>query len=101
MTLQDGSRVRISSHRAFSTPVRVQYLSDSEVIDAARMGDYYRPYDIRLDYTSNRLYSRIEGCSPLGNCSSTLFEYDLLAREQVERNRVVAASLTEICPQAK
>jgi hypothetical protein len=101
--LRNDTRVRVSGARSFSGAVRVTYQADGREVIAAKVGDYYYPLDIRCDDTREHLYVRTEGCSPLANtpfggCNVTLFEFDLNQREQLRRQRVAGASLTEICP---
>jgi hypothetical protein len=101
--LRNDALVRVSGARAFSGAVRVTYLADGREVVAAKVGDYYYPLDIRMDDTREHLYIRTEGCSPLANtpfggCGVTLFEYDLNARQQTHRQRVVRASLSTECP---
>jgi len=101
ITLADGSKIVISGAQIPGGRVSVHYLSNGQTSSAADAGAYVYPSDVRLDSGKDLLYVKATGLAGGIRLETWLFEYDLRARQLLEKELVADNVLPPECPEKR
>jgi hypothetical protein len=101
IAIAGGSAAIVEGADMVSGDIRLRYEPDREEIVAVDPGDYISPHDVRLNRSRDRLYVKARGAAAGVWQQTWLYEYDLLNRREVRRNRVHPDALPPECPMPK
>ena len=98
ITIAGGEKATVEGAEMVFGHIRIRYEPDGPEVIAVRPGDYIYPGDVRLNGGHNRLYVKASGLAAGIWAETWLYEYDLLKRKQVRKNRVHPDALPPECP---
>jgi hypothetical protein len=98
IALAGGSKATVHGAEMVGGNVSIRYEPDGLEVVAAQPGDYIYPNDVRLNSSRDRLYVKASGAAAGIWQETWLYEYDLLKRQQVRRDRVHPDALPSACP---
>ena len=101
ITLASGAKAAIRGADMVSGNITIRFEGDGAEIVAVKPGDYIYPKDVRLNNRRDRLFVKASGLAAGIWDETWLYEFDLLERKQVRKNRVDADVLPPECPMPK
>jgi hypothetical protein len=97
IAIAGGSKATVQGADVVWGNIRIRYEPDGLEVVAVQPGDYIYPSDVRLNDRHDRLYVKARG-SAAGVWGETwLYEYDVLKRRQVRKDRVHPDALPPEC----
>jgi hypothetical protein len=101
LAIAGGSKARVQGADMVGGNITIRYERDGLEVVAVAPGDYIYPKDVRLNDAHDRLYVKASGAAAGIWAETWLYEYDLLERRQVRRNRVQPDALPPECAMPK
>ena len=96
--LASGAKAAISGADMVSGNITLRFEVDGAQVVAVQPGDYIYPKDVRLSQSRDRLFVKASGLAGGIWDETWLYEFDLLERKRVRKNRVDADVLPPDCP---
>jgi hypothetical protein len=97
LNLKNGMQVVVTAFDAVGGVVSLRDVTSGKSWAAINPGDYIYPSDLRLDSQRGYLYVRASGLAGGIDQETWLFEYDLVKRQLLRKERVDDKSLPPIC----
>jgi hypothetical protein len=101
IAIAGGAKATVVGADMVGGNITIRYAADGVEVVAAQPGDYIYPNDVRLNRSRDRMYVKARGAAGGIWEETWLYEYDLLKREQVRRERVHPDVLSPECPGPK
>src|SRR5262245_42766443 len=98
IVVADGSKATVQGADMVWGTIRIRYEPDGPEVVAVQPGDYIYPGDVRVNDRHDRLYVKASGLAAGIWKETWLYEYDLVNRKPVRKNRVHPDALPPECP---